>query len=157
MEEVKQILHHYDLADQEMLTCEHYSHDPDMWSHTFKVNNKKYILVEVEAVDGNLTDEEHERLEADLHIKRTDLKLIMPKLEQVCTTSNRGGVGIDGHRIVINADDAKGLHEAQQKAEVKRYFPPASPEELPNSELKKYKNPYHLHSETTWVLFEVQA
>lgn len=128
MEEVERILRHYDLGDQEMLNYESHSHDPDMWSHTFEVNNKKYLLVEVEAVDDDLQAEEYERLEDDLHIKRGVLKLVTPKLEQIHTMNNRGGIGIDGHSGVINADDR---------------------------ELKKYKNPYGLRSETAWVLFEL--
>ena len=157
MEEVKQILQHYELGDQEVLNYEGHSHDPDMWSDTFKVGGKKYLFVEVEAVGDDLLDEEYERLEADFDIKRTDLKLIVPKHEQMHTVSNQVGIGIDGHRVIINADDAAELHAAQEKARAKRYFPLVSDEELPSWELKKYKNPYGLHSDTTWVLFEIQA
>jgi hypothetical protein len=153
MEEVKQILHHYNLGDQRVLNYESHSHDPDMWSHTFEAKNKKYILVEVEAVDDNLRDEEYERLETDLHIRRANLKLITPKLEQMHTMNNRAGIGIDGYGEIISADDAKDLHEAQEVA-AKQYFPP-TPEELLNPELKKYRNPHDLHSETTWILFEL--
>lgn len=157
MEQVKQILRYYDLGGQDVLNYESHSHDPDMWSDTFEVDGKKYLLVEVEAISDDLSDEEYDRLEDDLGIKRTDLKLIMPKLEQMHTVNNRAGIGIDGHRALINAEDATKLHAVQEEARAKRYFPPVSDEELPNWELKKYKNPYGLHSDITWVLFEIQA
>lgn len=79
----------------------------------------------------------------------------MPKLEQMHTVDNRAGIGIDGHRVVMNADDLAESREAQEKANANRYFPPVSPKELPNQKFKKYKNSYNLQSETTWVLFEL--
>lgn len=82
MEQIKQVLRHYDLGDQAVLNYASHSHDPDMWSHTFEIKNKKYVLAEVQAGNDDLRDDEYERLEADLHTKRTDLKLITPRLEQ---------------------------------------------------------------------------
>lgn len=95
MERVKQILRHYGLGNYGVLNYKSYSHGPDMRSETFEVGDKKYLLVEIEAVGDDLLDEEYARLETDLHIKRSDLKLTMPKPDQAHTIDNKGSIGIE--------------------------------------------------------------
>lgn len=155
MEELTKILKHYDIGDSKLIDYKDHSYDPDMWSHTFKANDLSYVLVEVEVVNDDLQDDEYNRLEEDLGIARTKLKLVMPRLEEMQTLHNKSGIGVDGHRGILNLNDAMELWGSQEKAQASRYFPPVSEDEMPDLKLKEYKNPDGLSSDTTWVLFEL--
>ena len=156
MEEINKILQHYRIGDTELIDYKAHSHDPDMWSHTFTANDKNYLVVEVEALNDDLQDEEYSRIEDDLGISKARMKLVLPKLQQIQTVNNRAGIGVDGHKTFIDADEAKELWEAQTKAQASRYFPPVTDNELPDWNPKKYKNPDALDTDTTWVLFELE-
>jgi AMMECR1 domain-containing protein len=156
MEEVKNILTHYGLSDSGLVNYADHSHDPDMWSHTFEIDDKQYVLLEVESIGEDLQDDEYSRLKEDLGISRENMRLVMPKLEQMKTNGNQAGKGIDGHHEVINQDDFIEYSKAYDEAQASKYFPPISPEELPKFEGKTYKNPNQLDTETTWVLFELK-
>lgn len=128
IEVTKTILAFYSLSGSGLEDYKHNAHDPDMWSSIFSIDDKRYLLVELEAVSADLQEEEYSRIEDDLNTARNQLKLISPKLEQLHTTNNQAGIGIDGHKAVIDADD---------------------------STHNQYKNPNELDTDTVFVLFEV--
>lgn len=155
MEEVKSILTHYGFADSELVDYVDHSHHPDMWSHTFKVQDKRYVLVEVESVGVDLQDDEYSRLADDLSILRENLKLVTPRLEQLHTNTNQFGIGIDGHKGVIDQNEIEEYSNTYDEAQASSYFPPKTEDELPKYDKKEYKNPNGLDTGTTWVLFEL--
>ena len=154
MEEIQSILKFYNLGARLSNYAAH-SHDPDMWSHTFEMDGKRYVLVEVEAIGNGLQDHEYSRLEEDLNISRESMKLVMPKLEQMQTNNNQAGIGIDGHDEVINQDEVVEYITSNDDAQASQYFPPITHEDLPEFQRKAYKNPNGLRTETTWVLFKL--
>lgn len=118
------------------------------------MNGKKYLLVEVETVADDLQDNEYNRLTEDLSVSKSNMKLVVPKLEQMQTNNNQAGIGIDGHSKVIDQDEFNEYSKSYDEAQASQYFPPIPSEDLPKFEGKEYKNPNGLNSETTWVLFE---
>lgn len=155
MEEITKILKYYDIVEAELSDFASHSHDPDMWSYTFQVNGNRYVLVEVEAVGNDLQDDEYSRLQEDLGIARVNMKLVMPRLEQMQTVSNQAGIGIDGHKTITNVDDFKRYQDARKEAQDSRYFPPVMNEELPKDGPVERRNPNNLNTNTTWVLFKL--
>ncbi|HKX72771.1 MAG TPA: hypothetical protein VJM32_02040 [Candidatus Saccharimonadales bacterium] len=155
-QQAKVILRHYGLDDSEALDYAVHSHGPDMWSHTFKLRGKAYVLVEVEAVNDDLESDEYARIKEDLDISKENMTLVLPEFEQMRTTANQAGVGIDGHRRVADQEEVEERQKVYDEAVASRYFPPMPQDELPNSESKLYKNPNGLDTETTWVLFELK-
>lgn len=128
VELTRAILSLYSLDSSEVEGYKQHPHDPDMWSSTFSIDGKEYLLVELEAVNADLQEEEYSRIEDDLSITKSQLKLIPPTLEQLNTIDNLAGIGINGHKALIDADDP--TH-------------------------KKYRNPIQLDTDTVFVLFEV--
>lgn len=133
-EELRLVLRNYDLPLTESVKQQ--SHSPDMLSYAFSVQGKDYVLVEVEWVGSDLQEEEYKRLSEDLGLDKKALKLILPRLEQMYTTTNQAGLGIDGHQKIIDLYEVEELDQDEQ---------------LPG----EYKNPNLIDSDTTFVLFEV--
>lgn|GEM_PF-6410891 len=149
MEEIKKVLQHYNV---DATAIKDYVYHSANWLHVFSIGAKGYILVETETLGSDLTEDEYARV----GIPKERLKLVLPKLEQMHTANNLAGIGIDGHRRIINADEWNEYTAAVEKAQKEHYFPPLTEDQLPKFSGKPYKNPNGLNTGTSWVLYEIK-
>jgi hypothetical protein len=132
-EELRLVLKNYELPAIE--DVHQRTHGPDLRSYAFSVQGRDYLLVELEMVGADLQDKEYTRLQEAFGLDRQAFKLVLPRLEQMHTTTNQEGLGIDGHGKIEDFNEDEDLDGVIAPAQ--------------------YKNPNLIDSGTTFVLFEL--